>query len=180
MKIAGIYKITNPVNEVYIGKSIDIHKRWQSYFNMNCSAQPLIYQSLFDYGLGNHKFEIIEEYHGNSTEELSKLEAKWYELYYYNHYEMLNAIPPSIQKKRLKRKPITYEEVLIMRERLNNIEFIYNSLSWSAKKSIKLFMEVLKLLDNKGWIDEITGDKKNMYFRIKFFDTHFFNFKFTK
>ncbi len=30
-KISGIYKITNPNGRVYIGKSINIHKRWMKY-----------------------------------------------------------------------------------------------------------------------------------------------------
>jgi group I intron endonuclease len=55
----GIYKITSPSKKIYIGQSIDIKKRWQYYYKLNCKAQQKLYYSLQKYGVNNHKFEII-------------------------------------------------------------------------------------------------------------------------
>jgi group I intron endonuclease len=57
----GIYKITNPNNKVYIGKSINIPLRFRTYKYLNCKEQTKLYNSLKKYGPENHKFEIIEE-----------------------------------------------------------------------------------------------------------------------
>jgi group I intron endonuclease len=57
----GIYKITNPDGEIYIGQSLDINRRFKHYVDFKCSKQPLIYASLKKYGWFNHVFEIIEE-----------------------------------------------------------------------------------------------------------------------
>jgi group I intron endonuclease len=60
MKLHGIYKITNPENKIYIGKSLDIEYRFKQYKNLSCKEQPLILESLKKYGWFNHIFEIIE------------------------------------------------------------------------------------------------------------------------
>ena len=60
MKI-GIYKIVNPLNKVYIGKSSNIEKRFDNYMVLNCKNQNKLYNSLKKYGWENHTFEIIEE-----------------------------------------------------------------------------------------------------------------------
>jgi group I intron endonuclease len=58
----GIYKITSPSNKVYIGQSIDIERRLNSYLKMNhCKQQVRLYNSFKKYGAENHKFEIIEQ-----------------------------------------------------------------------------------------------------------------------
>jgi len=56
-----IYKITNPKNRTYIGKTFNIIRRKSQYKNLFCKEQPKIYRSLKKYGWDNHKFEIIEE-----------------------------------------------------------------------------------------------------------------------
>lgn len=58
--ITGIYKITNPNGEVYIGKSKNILSRYYKYFNLKCERQQLIYRSLKKHGPENHIFDIIE------------------------------------------------------------------------------------------------------------------------
>lgn len=60
MKV-GIYKITNPEGEIYIGKSINIFKRWEHYKGFHHKTQPLLFNSFKKYGWVNHKFEILEE-----------------------------------------------------------------------------------------------------------------------
>lgn len=59
--IVGIYKITSPSGNVYIGQSRDIEKRIEPYRNLRCSKQLLLYRSLQKYGWENHIFEIAHE-----------------------------------------------------------------------------------------------------------------------
>jgi group I intron endonuclease len=57
----GIYKITSPTKKVYIGQSINIEKRFNTYKRLDCKKQPAIYNSFLKYGINKHKFEIICE-----------------------------------------------------------------------------------------------------------------------
>ena len=65
--IVGIYKITNRVNgKCYIGKSVDINKRWIRH---RCCAGSYasttpdnhLYRAMKKYGIENFEFEVIEE-----------------------------------------------------------------------------------------------------------------------
>ena len=59
--MVGIYKITNPKGKIYIGKSKDIKKRWNSYHKLwHCSQQIKLYNSLKKYSPSNHIFEVLE------------------------------------------------------------------------------------------------------------------------
>lgn len=83
-KICGIYKITNiKNNKFYIGKSVNIYKRWQEHCRIidNCP----IHKAIQKYGKNNFKFEIIEQC---SQEELNDKEIYW--IKYYNGYESFN------------------------------------------------------------------------------------------
>lgn len=57
----GIYKITSPSGRIYIGQSVDIEKRINSYKRLDCKKQPRLYNSLLKYGPDNHFFEVVEE-----------------------------------------------------------------------------------------------------------------------
>lgn len=78
MSICGIYKITNNLNnKTYIGKSVNIIKRWNQHKNALDSTP--IHQAIQKYGLENFSFEIIEEC---SKELLDEREVYW--IKYYN------------------------------------------------------------------------------------------------
>lgn len=75
----GIYKITSPSNKAYIGQSINIERRFNSYLKMNhCKQQVRLYNSFNKYGAENHKFEVLEEC---SIELLNKRERYYQEVY---------------------------------------------------------------------------------------------------
>ena len=80
--ICGIYKITSPSQNIYIGKSIDIYDRWKYYDKLKCKGQIRLYRSLIKYGVKNHKFEII---HTCIECELSK-----WEIFYIKKYNSFN------------------------------------------------------------------------------------------
>lgn len=78
----GIYKIINlKNNKVYIGQSINIKKRWNSYknrpfFKYDSGYNTAIYAAIRKYGLEYFQFEVIEVC---LEEELDKKEQYWIE-----------------------------------------------------------------------------------------------------
>ncbi len=59
--MVGIYKITNPKGEIYVGQSTNLEQREDNYRLLACKNQKKIYNSLIEYGWNNHSFNIIEE-----------------------------------------------------------------------------------------------------------------------
>jgi group I intron endonuclease len=77
-KLIGIYKITNPLNKIYIGESIDIETRFKNYKLLRCKNQQKIHSSFLKYGIENHTFEIVEIC---DVEELKCRERYWQDFY---------------------------------------------------------------------------------------------------
>lgn len=77
-RICGIYKITSITGSIYIGQSINIHKRWDSYKKHFAGSQRRLNNSFKKHGTENHIFEIIEEC---SRELLNEREIYWIEFY---------------------------------------------------------------------------------------------------
>jgi group I intron endonuclease len=82
--VSGIYKITNPNGEVYIGQSIDIYHRWNRYKkHIDCiKSQTKVYNSIKKYGIENHNFDIIESCGLDILNERER--------YYQDHYDSVN------------------------------------------------------------------------------------------
>lgn len=59
--MVGIYKITNPKNEVYIGGTRNLRHRLNEYRCGAKKSQRLIYESIQLFGWGSHVFEIAHE-----------------------------------------------------------------------------------------------------------------------
>lgn len=82
MKKTGIYKITSPTGNIYVGQSVDIIKRWNRYkYNLPTSQQALC-SSFVKHGFENHKFEILIEC---EVEKLNNLE-----IYYITLFDCFN------------------------------------------------------------------------------------------
>ena len=72
----GIYKITNPIGESYIGQAIDIEKRWKAH-RMECNWNYWkLYDSFREHGVDKHTFEVQKEC---LREELNRLERYYQE-----------------------------------------------------------------------------------------------------
>lgn len=80
----GIYKITNPSGNSYIGKFV-IMDRFNSYVKIdrNCKEQPALYNSLKKHLVENHTLEILT--HSQKEEHLSK-----YQMAYIRHFDTFN------------------------------------------------------------------------------------------
>lgn len=81
VKTCGIYLITSPTGDMYVGQSIDIYGRWKDYMCLSCKEQKKLYNSLKKYGSENHKKEII---HYCERAELNKAEIHF--IYFYNTF----------------------------------------------------------------------------------------------
>ena len=77
-KIIGIYKITSPIDRVYIGQSINILERWKTHKLNRAKQQYRITNSFTEYGVNNHVFEILEEC---DVSELNNREGFYQDLY---------------------------------------------------------------------------------------------------
>lgn len=76
---SGIYKIINPKGKVYIGQSVDLYRRLNSYCEPNSAKNQTILKHSFNkYGRQNHKFEILEKC---DVKELNVKERYWQEFY---------------------------------------------------------------------------------------------------
>lgn len=76
--IIGIYKITNPKNEVYIGQTTNWIIRKTQYKNLHCKEQPKILKSLLEFGFENHQFEMIKEYLESELDEKESYHKQQY------------------------------------------------------------------------------------------------------
>ena len=77
--MVGIYKITNPKGQIYIGQSINIDRRWKEYKRLQKrSAGRKLLNSLKGYGIDKHSWEVIEEC---EMEQLHERELYWKQFY---------------------------------------------------------------------------------------------------
>jgi len=74
----GIYKVKSPTNKIYIGQSIDVKRRFNTYKWCKGKGQIRLNRSFEKYGVENHIFEIIEEC---EIEELNIKERYWQDYY---------------------------------------------------------------------------------------------------
>ena len=57
----GIYKITNKINgKSYIGKSVDIEKRFDKHKKYQSEKNKVLYKAIKKYGIDNFSFEVID------------------------------------------------------------------------------------------------------------------------
>lgn len=75
-----IYKITNPLGRVYIGATINLRKRLNSYRKGHSDSQRLIHRSIFKYGFENHSVDVIDVFYGDLSLANSK-EIFWVRTY---------------------------------------------------------------------------------------------------
>ena len=76
----GIYKITSPTRRIYIGQSVNVQKRFDSYNRMYIKnqGQTRLHRSFIKYGVKEHKFELVCEC---LEAELNDFERYYQEIY---------------------------------------------------------------------------------------------------
>lgn len=105
----GIYKITSPNGRIYIGQSVNINRRFNTYKNLynNVKTSPKLYRSLLKYGTINHVFEVIETC---EKEKLNERERFYQDLYNANSKQNLNCILTSTTEKKGVGKKVSEEQ----------------------------------------------------------------------
>ena len=92
----GIYIIKNDINEkVYIGQSINIHKRvqehfWKSTCNKDVSYNSALHSAIRKYGKEHFHWEILEECDANQLDEKEKEYIEKYNSISPNGYNILS------------------------------------------------------------------------------------------
>lgn len=69
---SGIYKFTNPIGKHYIGRSVNVERRFREHKRMR-QNQPKLHASFREHGFENHSFEIVEL----CNENLHQREVYW-------------------------------------------------------------------------------------------------------
>jgi hypothetical protein len=107
MKQSGIYKITNPNGQAYIGQSVDLKKRLMTYMGVKLVySQPKIYESLKQHGSKSHQYDILERC---DCAELDVKEAEYKQQFINEHgwgkalFCWLND-PPTSEERRARQK----------------------------------------------------------------------------
>lgn len=82
----GVYKITNPLGQIYIGSSNNIFNRWYIHgitAERDIKATTKINESILKHGVENHKFDILErcDKHKFTTKDLLQREKYWQKYY---------------------------------------------------------------------------------------------------
>lgn len=79
IKTGLIYKITNPIGEMYIGQTINWERRYKEYQKLKPPKQIKVYNSFVKHGFENHTFEILME--NIPKESLNQMEVKFIKEY---------------------------------------------------------------------------------------------------
>ena len=134
----GIYKIISPKNRIYIGQSIDIEKRFNTYKLLHCKKQIRLYNSFLKYGIDKHKFEILCEC---SVEELNEKERYYQDTFSILNKNGLNCKLTKTNDRNGKHSEETKLKIIESRKGYTHSEETKNKLS-NAQKGKKLSKEI--------------------------------------
>lgn len=84
----GIYRITNSLTQMcYIGQAVDIGDRWRQHVKRALNAEPRtqnkLYPAMYESGIENWTFEVIEEC---TRDKLNEREDYWQDFYHAKEY----------------------------------------------------------------------------------------------
>lgn len=88
IKITGIYKVTSPSDNIYIGQSRNIFNRWDQYERYKAKTQVGLGRSFSKYGVTKHVFEIVHELPNDVEDDV----LNEYERLYWNAYKEGGAV----------------------------------------------------------------------------------------
>ncbi len=129
-----IYKIVNPIGQIYIGCTCRFNSRMSRYKYLKCENQILLYNSLKEYGIKSHSIAIIDTFVSNHDYSKGK-EIFWIRTYMsnVNQFPEINGLNKSMgggiahhlqsKESRLKAKLTFIENPNILIERGKKISF---------------------------------------------------------
>lgn len=136
----GVYKITNPIGDVYIGSSTNIKRRYSQYKTCPNENQRLLFNSLCSYGFQNHSFEIIET--------CNKHNVRIKERYWQDYYDVIGDNGLNLFLEKTPEKPYVYSSKslrgksngLITKQRKRFIENRFGKYSGENNHNSKLVL----------------------------------------
>jgi group I intron endonuclease len=170
MKKWTIYKITNPVGQVYIGKTSNYRKRIDRYRTLKkYERQRLVYESINKYGFENHNVSIVETFEGDEIYSEGK-EMFWIRTYMSNYNRWPNQSGlnltdggkgalgykmPESHKQKLSKlfTGRTYSDETIERMRQGQLNSPFYGIKWQKPHSNETKEKIRKSL---------TGNPKNL------------------
>ena len=130
-----IYKITNPINKIYIGQTIDVNKRKNTYKKYGCPNQILLHNSIKKYGWDMHNFEILEICESNLLNE--------WERYWQDYYDVIcNGLNLKLTKSNDRSGKLSNETRNKMKQ--NHANFNGSLNPFFGKKHTKITIEKIK------------------------------------
>lgn len=141
----GVYKITNPKGEIYIGQSLNIENRMIQH--KQNSSNVRLRESIKKYGFGNHEIEILVEC------EASELKIK--ERYYIRKYIKNNVLFNSVYNT----TESSYNRII--NELLDLSELLQNDFAEKHKIEKSLMNKYLsgKAIPRKSTLDRIAKNE---------------------
>lgn len=89
MKISGIYKIVNKINnKVYIGQSENCYGRWLQHKTASHTRSSPLYNDMREYGIENFYFKIIDRIPAYLLNQKEQEYIKKYNSLYPNGYNL--------------------------------------------------------------------------------------------
>jgi group I intron endonuclease len=85
--MTGIYKIVNPIGQIYVGQATSIDRRWRDYSCFKCKSQTKLYRSIGTYGWINHSKEVLEECRADQLDE----RERYWQIHFNSIREGLNS-----------------------------------------------------------------------------------------
>ena len=152
-----VYLIINPKGKCYVGSTINLKYRLETYRRKHCKKQPKLYNSIEKYGINNHEFYIIET---TDTKNIYNKELDW-GIFYNVLDNGLNCRLPKIDDVKLCVSDDTREKISLIHKG--------KKLSEERKKEIGDFHRGKKLSEEH--IDKIkivnTGKKRTQEHKNK-------------
>lgn len=131
-QLCGIYRITSPVDKIYIGQSKNFENRFSDYRRGRCPQQRKLFNSFYKYGFSNHIIEIIEIC---EIEDLNCRERHWQDFYDVKNREKgLNCVLVSCGNKKEERLPSYRIEKYNKKERVIDVRCGATSLGTKSRK----------------------------------------------
>lgn len=78
-----IYSITSPSGSIYIGQTVNLHKRLNRYRTLDCKSQRYLHRSLAMFGFEAHEVKILHEL----PVDIDRKVMDNYELFYYTAFK---------------------------------------------------------------------------------------------
>lgn len=69
-KVSGVYSITNPIGEVYIGQTVDMNQRMRLHKCLSVANSEKLRASIIRYGFQSHEFKCLHQLPVDSKKEI--------------------------------------------------------------------------------------------------------------